>query len=96
MILWDPVLRPLRVRIVSGMAAYDQALQETDPIPGACTGMGTNLRQYPTTTLRQYPTLLRLSDLIALLEIYGKPKMEEKEELGDGASVKQLPEAQRH
>lgn len=70
------------------MAAYDQALQETDPIPGACTGMGT--------TLRQYPTLLRLSDLIALLEIYGKPKMEEKEELGDGASVKQLPEAQRH
>jgi hypothetical protein len=54
------------------MAACDRALQETDPVPGACTGLGT--------TLRQYPTLLRLSDLIELLELYGKPEIKEKDE----------------
>jgi hypothetical protein len=71
-ILWGGVLGPLRVRIVAGMAACDRALQETDPVPGACTGLGT--------TLRQYPTLLRLSDLIELLELYGKPEIKEKDE----------------
>ena len=57
--------------------------QETDPIPGARTGLDTSLKWYLT--------LLRLSDLIVLLELYGKSKMEESEsDLGDGASIKVL------